>query len=373
MTLPDFYQQDLDRLTKADRLRTLALPSGHDFASNDYLALAGSEALRGAAIAALERGVPLGSGGSRLLRGNGTEHEALESEAARLFGAGSALYVSSGFTANSLLFATLPQSQDLILYDALVHASAHEGIRLSRAPTRPFAHNDVTAAADAIAQWRKEGGRGTVWIAFETLYSMDGDVAPVADFAALAEREGVMLLIDEAHAIGVCGPRGRGLAVELQGRENTITLATCGKALGCEGALILGPAVVREFLINRGRSFIFSTAPSPLMAAVVRAALGVIGNEDGRRATLQGLIRCAAEAFAPLGITASGSHIQPIILGEDARAMGIAAALQARGFDIRGIRPPTVPAGTARLRVSVTLNSDEAAIRALADALKELL
>jgi len=195
----------------------------------------------------------------------------------------------------------------------------------------------------------------------------------VAEFAALAERENAMLLVDEAHAVGACGPHGRGLAAGLQGRDNAVLLATCGKALGCEGALILAPAPLREFLINRGRSFIFSTAPSPLMAAVVRAALAETAVADERRTRLQTLIATAKTAFAPLGITPSGTHIQPIILGDDTHCMTVAAALQARGFDVRGIRPPSVPPGTARLRVSITLNTDEAAIHALAAILKELL
>ncbi len=371
--LPDFYDRDIARLDEAGRRRALTLPAGLDFSSNDYLALAGSPELRAAAVAALARGVATGSGGSRLLRGNTAEHEALEEAAAQFFGAGSALYLGSGFTANSLLFSTLPQEGDLILHDALVHASAHEGMRLSRASYQAFRHNDPGAAAQAIAQWRDEGNRGTVWIAFETLYSMDGDVAPVADFAALAEREHAMLIIDEAHAVGVCGPGGRGLAAELHGRENVIVLATCGKALGCEGALLLATNAVRDFLINRGRSFIFSTAPSPLMAEIARASLGLVEAADDQRARLERLVNTAACAFAPLGIPASGSHIQPVIIGDDARTMEIASQLQKRGFDIRGIRPPSVPPGTARLRVSITLNTDESAIAALRDALEELL
>ncbi|MEX0343169.1 MAG: 8-amino-7-oxononanoate synthase [Erythrobacter sp.] len=373
MTLPPFYQLDLARLAQNNRRRTLTLARGHDFSSNDYLALAGSPALRGAARAALERGVALGSGGSRLLRGNGVEHEALEARAAAFFGAPSALFLGSGFAANSLLFATLPQTEDLILYDDLVHASAHEGMRLSRAPSRAFVHNDVQSAADAIAGWRARGGRGTPWIAFETLYSMDGDRAPVAEFAELARREGAMLLADEAHAVGVFGPQGRGLAADLHGQENAIVLATCGKALGCEGALVLGPKIIREFLVNRGRGFIFSTAPSPLMAAVAQAALDIVADADDRRARLAGLVTGAGAAVARLGIAPSGSQIQPVVIGEDARTMEIAAALQARGFDVRGVRPPTVPAGSARLRLSITLNSDAQSIAALSEALEDLL
>ena len=373
MPLPDFYQDDLYRLDETDRRRALVPRTGKDFSSNDYLALANSEELREVAAAALARGVTVGSGGSRLLRGNMQEHEALEAEAAQLFGSRSALFVGSGFAANSLIFATLPQQRDLVLHDALVHASAHEGMKLSRASRVAFPHNDVDAAASVIARWRETGGRGTPWIAFETLHSMDGDTAPVADFAALAEREGAMLLIDEAHAVGVCGPQGRGLAAQCHGQENAVLLATCGKALGCEGALIFAPTIIRDFLVNHGRSFIFSTAPSPLMTAIVRGALVLAEEANYRRERLRKLVGRAAEILEPLGIASTGTHIQPLIVGEDARAMRLASALQSRGLDVRGIRPPSVPRGTARLRISITLNTDEAAIAALGNALKDLL
>ena len=373
VTVSSFYQDDLMRLEKVGRRRAMTVASGCDFCSNDYLALAGSTVLRSAAMDALARGVFPGSSGSRLLRGNCPEHLGLETDAARFFGSESALFVGSGFAANSLVVSTLPQASDLILHDELIHASVHEGMRMARAPCQKFAHNDVDAAADAIARWRAKGGCGTPWIALETLYSMDGDVAPVDDFASLAERTGAMLLIDEAHAVGVCGPRGRGLAAHLHGCENVVTLVTCGKALGCEGALILAPSVLRDFLVNRGRSFIFSTAPSPLIAAIVRESLSIVANADERRQRLRLIIEHAGERLAPLGITPSGMHIQPVPIGEDSRTMRIAEALQARGFDIRGIRPPTVPAGTARLRISLTLNIDEAAVSELATALEDLL
>ena len=373
MTDANFYKNDLERLDNSGLRRTLAETLGRDFSSNDYLALAGSTTLRTAAAEAIARGVGVGSGGSRLLRGNSPEHIALEYDAARFFGSESALFLGSGYAANTAIVSTLPQRDDLVLYDALVHASLHEGMRLSRARCQSFAHNDVDAAADAIARWRAGGGRGTPWIAFETLYSMDGDVAPVSEFADLADRTGAMLLIDEAHAAGICGPKGRGLAAQLQGRENIVTLATCGKAMGCEGALILAPAMLRDFLVNRGRGFIFSTAPSPLIAAIVRKSLAVIARADELRGRLRELIARAGSHLGPLGIPPTGTHIQPVIVGEDARTMRLAAALQDRGFDVRGIRPPTVPAGTARLRISITLNTDETEIAELADALGDLL
>ncbi len=272
-----------------------------------------------------------------------------------------------------MLFSTLPQKGDLIVHDALIHASAREGMRLARATAAGFAHNDPGAAEAAIARWRATGGTGTPWIAIESLYSMDGDRAPLTDFAEAADRCGAMLLIDEAHATGVFGEDGRGLAADLDGRGNVISLKTCGKALGCEGALFVGPAPLRDFVVNRGRSFIFSTAPSPLMAAAVRESLRILKDEPDRRERLHALIAHARREFGKIGIATSASQIQPVIVGDDRRAMAIAAQLQKAGFDVRGIRPPTVPAGTARLRISVTLNVDAPAISRLARTLDTLL
>lgn len=373
MTLFAAHRAHLNDLNAANRLRGLKPRAGIDFASNDYLGLAGSPALRQAVAEALDRGAPVGSGGSRLLRGNHEEHEALETEAAALFGAQAALYFSSGYAANAALLATLPQRADLIVHDALVHASAHEGMRLGRAETVSAAHNDAGAVEAAIIGWREAGGTGRVWIGVESLYSMDGDHAPLADLAEIADRHDAVLLIDEAHATGVFGPGGRGLAAGLEGRENVITLRTCGKALGCEGALVCGDRTVVDFLVNRGRGFIFSTAPSPLMAAACRAALGLMQNDE-LRGQLDDLVAKAGALFAGrLGVPATGSQIVPVILGEDARAMTVAAALQAQGFDVRGIRPPTVPVGTARLRISLTLNVGLAEVEALVAALEPLL
>ncbi len=366
-------QAELARLFKASRRRTLIANRGADFSSNDYLGLAASPELAGAVAAALDRGVPVGSGGSRLLRGNHPEHEAMEAEAAAFFHCERALWFSSGFAANSALFSTLPQRGDLVVYDELIHASAHEGMRLGRAECVAVRHNDADAYEAAIRVWRQGGGTGRIWLAAESLYSMDGDRAPLDALAALADRHEAVLLIDEAHATGVFGPDGRGLAAEvdggLGGRGNVIALHTCGKALGCEGALVCAPAVVADFLVNRGRGFIFSTAPSPLMAAAVRASLRILRDQPERRDRLWHLVRAAESALGPHGACVSGSQILPVIIGDDARTMELAAALQDAGFDVRGIRPPTVPAGTARLRVAITLNVNESDIAALGEAL----
>ena len=363
-------QAELARLSASARRRRLIGRAGADFSSNDYLGLAGSPELAEAVRAALARGVPVGSGGSRLLRGNHPEHEALEAEAAAFFHCERALFFSSGFAANSALFSTLPQRGDLIVYDELIHASAHEGMRIGRAEAVAARHNDADAFETAIRVWRQGGGTGKVWLAVESLYSMDGDRAPLDALAQLADRHDAVLLIDEAHATGVIGPGGRGLAAHLDGRDNVISLRTCGKALGCEGALVCAPAVVADFLVNRGRGFIFSTAPSPLMAAAVRASLGVIRDQPERREALWHLVRTAERVLGPCGASVSGSQILPVIIGEDGATMAMASALQGSGFDVRGIRPPTVPAGTSRLRVAITLNVNEADIEALGETLR---
>jgi 8-amino-7-oxononanoate synthase len=360
---------DLERLSALGRRRSLNHTSGMDFSSNDYLGFAESAELREAAGAALLRGVPVGAGGSRLLRGNHAEHESLEELAASFFGADSALYFASGYAANLTLFATAPQRGGLVVHDEWIHASVLDGLRRGRAEALSARHNDAGSIEDAIRRWRVAGGVGPVWIAVESLYSMDGDGPDLVELHALANRVDAILVIDEAHATGVLGPKGRGRAAFLEGQDNVVTVHTCGKALGTAGALICAPRVLKDFLINRGRAFIFATAPSPLVAAVTQAALALCERSDERRERLQRFIAIAGRAARDCGIVASGSHIIPVILGDDRRAVRIGERLRARGFDVRAIRPPTVPAGTARLRIALTLNVDETAIDNLFQAL----
>ena len=318
------HAEALAALGARGRRRALAPRSGHDFSSNDYLGLAGSQALRDAAHDALARGVAIGSGGSRLLRGNDPEHEALEREAAGFFDAPAALLTGSGFVGNVAIFSTLPMQGDLVLHDALVHASAHEGMRLGRATCRSFAHNDAGAARDALRAWRAEGGAGRVWIACESVYSMEGDLAPLADLAAVAAEDGAVLVVDEAHATG------------------------------------------------RARGFVFATAPQPLGAALIRASLRIVAEGAALRAAAWDTIAAAHRTAEAAGFGRFDTQILPVQIGEDAAAVALAQALQARGHDVRAIRPPTVPRGTARLRISVTPNVDAAALDALFSDLSEL-
>jgi 8-amino-7-oxononanoate synthase len=366
------YVAALDALKNDDRLRSITPRAGIDFSSNDYLALAGCQRMRKAISAAIEAGTPIGAGGSRLLRGNCVEHESLEAEATRFFGAEAAIFFASGYIANFALLTTLPQRGDLLVLDQLVHASLHEGARAGRAEFRFSAHNDANSVEEVIGTWRSKGGTGRIWIVAESLYSMDGDFAPLDALSAIANRHDAFLMVDEAHATGVFGPGGRGLTAPYGGHENLIAIHTCGKALGAAGALVTTTKLLRDFIVNRCRPFIFSTAPSPLMAVAVQEALSILRDEPERQQRLTRLIAFAHRKIgASPGWRLSGSQIMPFIVGDNARAMRLAATLQARGFDIRGIRPPTVPAGTARLRISLTNNVDESDVRAMLDALVE--
>ena len=365
------YDDALAALGERGRLRQPALPAGYDFTSNDYLALADSQDLKDAVRSALDRGVAVGAGGSRLLRGNYSEHESLEADAAAFFGAETALYFSSGFSANYALFAALPQRCDLVVCDALIHASARDGMRAGRAEVVEAAHNDANAVEERIGAWRAAGGKGRPWIAVEGLYSMDGDRAPLDDLAAIAERHDGILVTDEAHATGVFGPDGRGLGAWLEGRPNVVSLHTCGKALGTSGALLCGPKILRDFLVNFSRPFIFSTAPSPIIAASVRAALQLCKEQPERRRQLAALITFANSAIeARCGIAQSGSQIIPVIVGSDKRSTALASAMRGYGYDIRAIRPPTVPEGTARLRIALTLHASQELVNEMIEALR---
>ncbi len=366
------YADALRGLEKDHQRRTLKPRAGMDFSSNDYLALANAPRIKKAVAAALEAGTPIGSGGSRLLRGNCREHESLEAAAARFFGAETAVFFGGGYVANFAVLTTLPQRGDLLVLDSLVHASIHEGARAGRAEFCLAVHNDPQSFESEIRDWHAKGGTGRIWIVVESLYSMDGDFAPLEELVALADRHDAFLLVDEAHATGVYGEQGRGLTARYEGRDNLIVVHTCGKALGAAGALVTMPRVLRDFMVNRCRPFIFATAPSPLMAVAVQEALLILQEEPAHQRRLAALVAFTHRELAARGSGGiASSQIVPYIVGDNMRAMSLASALQTRGFDIRGIRPPTVPAGTARLRISLTLNVSEDDVRSMLDALFE--
>ncbi len=368
------YAAKLKNLERRRHLRTLSSNKGADFSSNDYLGLAASPSIRTGLIVALKNGLATGSGGSRLLRGNHPEHELLEAEAASCFRAPSMLYFSNGYAANLAVLSTLPQRGDLIVYDELIHASAREGMRAGKADIVSVPHNDADAFERAIRTWREKGGIGSPWIVVESLYSMDGDCAPLSDLIEIADRHDAFLFIDEAHTTGVHGPGGRGFAAGLEDRQNVITLHTCGKAMGSAGGLVGADPILRDFLVNRARPFIYSTAPSPLQVSATRLALKIMIAEQHRQHELHQLIDFANVQFANrFGRPGSGTQILPLIIGHADRALRIATRMQTEGFDIRAIRPPTVPVGTARLRITITLNVDEPTITRMFERLAAIM
>ncbi|TIP79542.1 MAG: aminotransferase class I/II-fold pyridoxal phosphate-dependent enzyme, partial [Mesorhizobium sp.] len=222
----------------------------------------------------------------------------LETYAAAFFGADRALFFGSGYIANFALLTALPQKGDLLVLDELAHASMHEGAQAGRAQFVLAAHNDANAVEDAITHWRAGGGTGRIWIAVESLYSMDGDRAPMGNLVELADRHEAFIVVDEAHATGVCGPDGRGLAAAFEGRDNIVALHTCGKALGASGALVTGPRTLCDYLVNRCRPFIYATAPSPLMAVAAREALAILSDEPMRRVQLHERVAFAGRQLA---------------------------------------------------------------------------
>lgn len=357
------FREKLARLEAQNSLRRLSAPRGIDLTSNDYLRMRAHERLRQAAFGALEAGIDLGAGGSRLLRGNHPAHENLERYAAAHYGFEKTLYFGSGFLANYALLATLPERGDTVLYDALIHASVRDGLRAGLARTVKIPHNDLDAFESALKAACAESGM--TWIAVESVYSMDGDLAPLIELHALARQYGAMLVIDEAHGTGVFGPSGRGLSEDLP-RDHVIVLHTCGKAVGVAGGLICAAADIIDTLINRARPFIYSTAPPPLQAFLTQAALEILNAEPWRREKLMGLIQSAKRIFPAHSVA---SQIIPLIAGGNQAALDQAAFLQAKGFDLRAIRPPSVPENTARLRLSLNIDLDEEALRVLAAAL----
>lgn len=341
------------------------------FCSNDYLGLARHRAVADAAVAAIRASDRVSSTGSRLLSGHVAAWSALEEGFAAWVGAKAALFFGSGYAANIGLISSLVREKDTVYSDAFNHASLIDGIRLSGCHKVIFPHLDLTFLEDALR--RHEGEGGERFIVVESIYSMEGDAAPIGDLAALADRYGAGLIVDEAHATGVSGEHGRG-AIPQSVRDSGLFVAsvhTAGKALAATGAFVAGSPTLREFLINRARTFIFSTALPPYVAAQVAAGVRLAAGADDLRSTLVGNSRRLRKSLLEAGfdIGSSTSQIVPVLLGANARALEVTERLQEEGFLVRAIRPPTVPPGTARLRLSVTANHSTDAIDRLVRAL----
>lgn len=364
---------DLAALRSKHLYRTL--PGGNaglvDLCSNDYLALSTHPGLRASLSKALER-LPLGSTGSRLVRGNHPAFRRAEERFARFKGAEAALLFSSGYLANTGLLPALAGPGDSVFSDELNHASLIDGMRLCGAARTVYPHLDTAALEKALCKAPKTGRR---FIVTESLFSMEGDIAPLRRLSELAQEHEALLLVDEAHAVGVYGPRGSGLLEEQGVLSPVVSVNTCGKALGLAGAAVCGPREVIEVLINRSRSFIFSTAMPPFMAEGLVAAVDLVERAKGMREKLLTLSKEARALLlkAGLPVKEGRSQILPILAGKSSAALGASKVLRSSGFDIRAIRPPTVPEGTARLRMTITLRLDTKTLERAATALQRAL
>ena len=337
---------------------------GHEvilLCSNDYLGLREHPAVREAAAdGALRWGA--GAGASRLVAGNLELHEQLELELRDFKGSEACVLFGSGYLANTGVIAALAGSGDVILSDSLNHASIVDGCRLSRAETIVYPHGDLDALARGL---QRSGGRSSL-IVTDAVFSMDGDLAPLAGIVELAQRHGARVLVDEAHATGVVGPGGRGLVAEL-GLEDQVdvTIGTLSKALGSYGAFACCSRPAAEFLINRARTLIFSTAPPPGSVAAGLAALRLVREQpelvDRLRSNVQIMRKALVSGGPQVGDgTASGVPIFPLIVGDPDQAVQRSRAALSRGVFVQAIRPPTVPDGTSRLRVTVSAAHEEA-------------
>lgn len=377
-------QKSLDELSAADLLRREAVvesPCGAEMivggrpvvclCSNDYLGLAADPAIRRAVVDAIGRwGV--GSGASRLVSGTTSLHVELERRLAEFKHCEKAILTSTGWMANRVAIHALAGSGDLVLTDKLNHASIIDAGRSCGARMRTFPHRDVARLEKILEKYRDDYRR--CLIVTDSLFSMDGDFAPLRRIVELKNRYNAQLLIDEAHATGVIGPGGRGVAAAM-GIENQIgaTVGTLSKAVGALGGFVAGPAVLIDTIRNTGRAYIYTTAPPAMLCAAALAALDIIRDQPQRR---ERLMKMAGELQSRLkseGMETgdSESQIFPVIIGQAGRAMEISAGLLEKGFFVPAIRPPTVPKGTSRLRISLTASHDQRDLDRFAEALKK--
>ncbi len=375
--LADLEQQNLRRTR-----RVMPRAGLINFCSNDYLGLAAHpEVARAFVEAANTHGV--GSGASHLVTGHGVEHEALEEELAAFTGREKALVFSTGYMANMGVISALADQKALLVSDKLNHASLVDGCRLTGAELRRYPHADAERAGELIA--KAAPASKTRLLITDGVFSMDGDVAPLPALASAARDAKAWLVVDDAHGLGVLGARGRGSCEQfgLSGDDVPVLIGTFGKAFGTFGAFVAGDADLIEFLIQKARTYIYTTALPPAVAAATRAALRVSERESWRREKVLALARRfrarlearGVESSPMTGVSEPGATtpIQPVVLGEAARAIDVSRQLEARGFLVAAIRPPTVPAGTARLRVTLSAAHEETQVDALADAIADVV
>jgi 8-amino-7-oxononanoate synthase len=387
--MEDLFAEDLEalRARSLDRhLREISSAQGSEveingqrlinFSSNDYLGLANDPRLRKAATAAInEFGV--GAGASRLISGNLSPHLRLERALAKWKGTEAALCFSSGYAAALGTIPALVTKNDVVLLDKLCHASLIDGAKLSGAVLRVFPHNNLSKLESHLQWARREHTGKRILITTESVFSMDGDRAPLRDLVELKKGFGALLMLDEAHAVGVIGPNGRGLvAAENLNDDIDVQMGTLSKALGTSGGYICGSRNLIEWLINRARSFIYSTAPPPAVVAAALAGVDFLSSPEGeeRRLLLWERIRLMQDLLPRFELdkehSEASSAIFPWIVGDEKAALNLAGALQSEGFLVPAIRYPTVAKGAARLRITVSAAHEEPQIRSLCQAIK---
>jgi len=340
------------------------------FCSNDYLGLAADPRL----AEALRRGASrhgVGAGAAHLISGHSRAHHALEEELAAFTGRSRALLFSTGYMANLGVISALLGRGDHVFEDRLNHASLIDGGLLSRASLRRYVHADIAALDGQLA-----GAGGRRLVATDGVFSMDGDVAPLCGLADICKRHDAWLMVDDAHGIGVLGPQGRGsvAAAGLGEDDVPILMGTLGKALGTAGAFVAGPDELVETLIQFARPYIYTTAMPPAVAEATRESLRIVAAEEWRRERLQGLVQRFRHGAGQIGLRLVDSQtpIQPILLGSSERATQWSEALQREGILVGAMRPPTVPEGTARLRVTLSAAHNVAQVEALLAVLAEV-
>lgn len=343
------------------------------FASNDYLGLAGHPALAAAAIDALQR-YGTGAGASHLISGHHRAHAELEEALAEFTGRPRALLFGSGYAANMGAINALLERPDLLLQDSLNHASLIDGGLLCKATSKRYRHADVDSAARQLSSHQR--AQGATLVATDGVFSMDGDCAPLTELAALCTDRGATLMVDDAHGFGLLGANGGGLVEQLglSLAEVPVLVGTLGKSFGSYGAFVAGSETLIESLLQFSRSYIYTTAQPPAIAAASLAALRLLRDESWRRDQLNELIRYFRAAAAELGLPLlpSKTAIQPLLIGGEAELMAIDAELRRRGLWVGAIRPPTVAVGSARLRITLTAAHSRSDVDRLLEALAEL-
>ncbi len=344
-----------------------------NFAGNDYLGLSQHPAVRQAAIEAIDR-FGLGAAASRLITGTLAPHKVLEEQLAAFKGTEAAISFSSGYAAAVGTITAIADRQDVVILDKLAHASLIDGARLSGAQLRIFPHNDLSRLRE-ILEWAHEHyPNAKIWIITESLFSMDGDYSPLCDLVGLKDEYGANLFLDEAHATGVIGPGGKGLAAQWGlSQRIEVQMGTLSKALGGSGGFITSSRALIDLLINRARSFIFSTAPPPAIAAGASAALGIVQSAEGERLRddLRQNIDCVRHGLR-FSIDALPSPIIPLIIGDENAALEAAKQLQQDRFLVPAIRFPSVSRGSARLRLTLSARHSSEQLAALISSLRRV-